>query len=88
MAEVVFYRISSGGLTRGGGMRIAWDLGLMFLLLGLPGNAPGRAKLWLIPAGARALDTSPHRPSVPRQGLWVNLPKANSSNLTNLPIVL
>lgn len=50
VVEVVSYRIMSVGLTRGGNKRIAWELGLLFLLPVLPGSSPGRAKIWPIPA--------------------------------------
>ena len=51
VAEVVFDRIRSVGLTRGREVRMVQELGSTLLPPVLPGNIPGRAKMWPVPAG-------------------------------------
>lgn len=69
--------------TRGGDQRIVQELEFLFFLPVL-GNIPGK----LIFGLSQLLMSFWHLTLLNfHQGLWINLPKANSPNLTDLPIL-
>lgn len=71
----------------GGDERIAQKSGFVVLLLVLRGKIPEWAKICGLSQLVDELLTPSHT-AIPKLAIWVNLPKVNSLDLTNLPIPL